>query len=169
MKKVLIVTGKFGERPRTSRIGQTLSEGFEKNAFVVTAVDGGTQEDLDLLMDVVEYYDIILWLPNIEGGHDKCIKNLRVLNPDAVVILPYRLGDLETLSEYKAVAWIYQNQANMGIVFQKVGNQNKLILIDPTPWNNSYAKAELDNAKDLTRTLINRIKSQDRVLTGAGK
>jgi hypothetical protein len=128
MKKTLIVTGTFGEDNKISFLGHQIIEVFKKR-FDVTALNGGSLSDLDSILQKINEFEIVFWLPNIDNSVDKYLPVIKEKNKTCILIQSKR-NDADKYTTFEIIERMFKVHANLCLVINKTDKYNFKI-IDP--------------------------------------
>lgn len=128
MKKALIVTGTFGEDSKISFFGQQIIDAFQKK-FEVTSLNGGLFSDLDAILQRINEFKIVFWMPNIDNSVDKYLPNIKGKNKTCILVQSKR-NDAEKYTTFEIVERMFKVHANLCFVINKTDKYNFKIL-DP--------------------------------------
>lgn len=155
-RKMLIVGGNFAEDVRPSGFVKALHkdilEAVDKTC-IVDIKNGGTYEDLQLLVDSICSYNIILWFANVPNTYDKVVSDIKIKNPTSILI--NSKNNLDNKYGYHEIASRMLNvKANLCMVFTKKFNTIETTIMDPLM--NGFTNKDPD-IKSVVKVLINRI------------
>lgn len=125
----LVVSGDFGKVPKPSKIAQQLAKELKANI-----INGGTYHDLQEAAKVVNKYDLVIWMPNIDNGYQDVTFTKKT---GAVVVVSKRLRDNRTRGD--AVSRIFKYHGNAVIAISEEHSAFTFELIDAL--NNTWSKS----------------------------
>lgn len=147
--RVLLVGGDFGETPRASGYIKKLSQHLKFDNL--TTYNGGTFEELRLIIDKIGDYGLVFWFANVSNDEEKLVGQIKEKNPNLILVTSKNnFGDRYPISTL--IARMLKQKANLCLVFTK-GNVIEGTVIDPL--NNSYIIKETD-VPELGRVLTER-------------
>lgn len=132
MIDMLIVTGRFSDHFRPSKIGEALAKPFMLDRlFSVTHVNGGTVNYLTQLVENgLTNYQVILWMPDVPNDEEKLLPLIKQKNPTALLISSKRAIE-KTYTEFDVVGRLLKSRSNLGIMVTRANNRYYFSLLDP--------------------------------------
>lgn len=151
-KNALFVSGTFDDHGgKSSSIAVQLQSGLD---FPVTFINGGTFTDLEVILQTITQYDVILWFANVANDQPKLVREIKARHAECILVTSkrnvekhYTLADLVyhalNLKSNLVVEFTKRENRYFGRIFDPLGN----IFIDYT-----------DDFTEIGRVLAQRIK-----------
>lgn len=132
--KILIVGGTFdheGGRHRSSGLIKSIIDCIhETGEFDITAVNGGTVEDLrEVILPSVVDYEVVLWFANVSNVEVK-VRDVKALNPKCILITSKR-NDNSKYTFAELIRRALAIKANLTVEFSKAEDKFNMMLFDP--------------------------------------
>lgn len=132
--KILIVGGTFdheGGRRRSSGLIKSIIDCIhETGEFDITAVNGGTVEDLrEVILPSVVDYEVVLWFANVSNVEVK-VRDVKALNPKCILITSKR-NDNSKYTFAELIRRALAIKANLTVEFSKAEDKFNMMLFDP--------------------------------------
>ncbi|MGV8086325.1 MAG: class II aldolase/adducin family protein [Candidatus Woesearchaeota archaeon] len=134
--KTLFVGGNFDDKEgKKSTISQIISDTLQKNVFEIPGINldcynGGTFKELEKIVQNCGQYELIFWFPNISNDKDKLVKQLKVLNPEHILVTSKNNMENKYLFE-DLIYHALNNHSNLFLEFTKENDRIKGRIIDP--------------------------------------
>jgi hypothetical protein len=155
-KKMLLVGGNFAEDVRPSGFVNKLKEYIEQEVQGSCTLDtknGGTYEELKLIVDSVKTYDIVLWFANVPNTYDKIVADIKTIN-NKVILVNSKNNLNNKYSYHEMTSRMLDVKANLCMVFTKGYGPVETTIMDPLM--NGYCDKEPD-IKKVVSILISRL------------
>lgn len=163
----LIVGGTFddqGGKPSgyVKRFCQALNAAFSTNVFTESALtsnvwNGGSFDLLELRMETIKNYNLIIWMADIPNDKPKLLTEVKKRNPKCLLVSSKSNFDREQIYEpIDLIGRALFSKSNLMIEFTKVEGRFAGTVWDPL--GNVYAYEELDIDK-LALALAKRLKT----------
>ena len=152
--RVLFVGGNFADLIRPSGYIAKMHACMKKFGLQVKFKNGGTFEELTLLLDDVVNYDVILWFANVPNDFDKIVSGIKTKNPH-VILVTSKNNISNKYNYHEIAARMLSVKTNLCLVFTK--NDSGIIegtVIDPLL--NGFTNKEPD-VEAVTRAIVQRI------------
>lgn len=152
--KVLLVTGTFdNSQGRQSKIGNLIYDQFKLNkTFSVTFFNGGKYELLKDMLNYINNYEVIIWMPNIDNKEEKLLHLIKKNNPHCLLISSKRVVEKD-YKESDIIGRLLKFKSGLGIMITKKFDKFNFQLLDPL--GNEYINTT--DVLYLTNILIERI------------
>ena len=137
--KILFVGGTFDDNGgRPSSIVSKFAKEFESQDIKVDLYNGGFYNDLENIIELVIYYDYVLWWANVPNDKAK-IRNVKEINPRTMLITSKRNDD----NKYGFAELINRallTKANLCVEFSRQEDKFKIRVFDPlgNVWCDGY-------------------------------
>lgn len=126
--KTLIVAGTFADPGgKASKIGSSLKHSLSQQQ--VHIVNGGNLQDLDMALDSVVDFELVIWMPNVDNSIDKYLPKIKEINPKCLLVSSKRVVE-KTYTEWDVVGRLLKTKSNLGIMITKP-SKYRFRLLDP--------------------------------------
>lgn len=137
----IVIGGNFGENPKISSIVKKLATSLNAKSL-----NGGSYKDLQNIAKEIPFYDIVVWMPNIDNKYEEVPFTKKI---GSTLIVSKAIRD-NTRGRGDAVARIFKYQGN-GVIQIQYGEKFEFTLIDAL--NNDWAKSF--NIDEISQGIIN--------------
>jgi ribulose-5-phosphate 4-epimerase/fuculose-1-phosphate aldolase len=114
---------------RPSSIVDRFASAFGKNGFKVDLYNGGYYDDLTNLIELVIYYDYVVWWADVPNDKPK-IRNVKEINSRCILITSKR-NDNNKYSYSELINRALETKANLFVVFSKEDPIYSMRIMDP--------------------------------------
>ncbi len=157
MTKIMIVGGTFNHgRGIPSKIINWLSEYTNW-----PVINGGN-------LSIIEsfpfyYYDVLVWMPNIDNSEAKVLENIKKINPHLLLVSSKRIVE-KSYTTFDVVSRLLKSHSNLGITIEIEDEEFMFSLIDPL--GNLYKRTnDVEILADTLRIRVEDLLSFSRIST----
>lgn len=131
MKRLLFVGGNFGGDGNPSGYIRKLADEIKGcDDFDVTCFNGGTLELLYKCLDLVPFFDVVMWFANVPNDEEKTVNVIKKNNPRVLLVTSKNNCD-NKYGYHEIIARMLEVKANLTLVFTKKDEWIQGTVLDP--------------------------------------